>query len=157
MPGSEQREKRLVVDVAQQRIALLTRGEITQVGAEYPVPDGFAVLQANEALLVDVLQLTVPKADAALIGIERIIPTHIVERVAFGLSHRHMAKHRVHLAVATFVAQVGAFQVPGLHSQPVDFRRTQTQALIGGWQQANITESQHRQVRLQFTCTQFGF
>lgn len=68
-----------------------------------------------------------------------------------------MAEHGVHLAVPAFVAQVGAVQVAGLQGQPVDIRRAQAGALVGRGKQADVTEGQHGQVRLQFADAQFGF
>lgn len=67
-----------------------------------------------------------------------------------------MAELRAHLAVPRFVEHAGRAELTGLHSQPVDFLRYETGALIGRWQQTDVTEGQHWQVRGQLAELEFG-
>ncbi|MNV54496.1 hypothetical protein D3C71_1466920 [compost metagenome] len=114
------------------------------------------MFEAEEALVVDVLQLPVPGTERTALVIEGVIGTGKVEAVAADLALRHMAEHGLHLLVAGFVTQAGRPQVATLHSQAIDLVGADTGALVAGRQQANIAEDQYRQVRLQLSNLQLG-
>ncbi|MCY1463856.1 hypothetical protein D9M71_818090 [compost metagenome] len=105
--GRQQRIERPVVDITKARIALLPGGEVTEVGAQGPVAQGLAVLQAHEALLIDIFEAPVPEAGGGAIGVEAVVATGIVEGIAVGLALGQVAEHGDHFLVAGFVAQAG--------------------------------------------------
>ncbi|MNL55270.1 hypothetical protein D3C87_1786690 [compost metagenome] len=105
--GRQQRKERLVIDIAQQLFAVLARIVVTEIGAENPVAHRLAVLEAKEALVIDIFQLPVPRADRSALVIEGIIGAGKIESVTADLALRHMAEHGLHLFVTGLVAQAG--------------------------------------------------
>ncbi|MNG24389.1 hypothetical protein D3C84_1091100 [compost metagenome] len=89
------------------------------------------MLEAEETLVIDVLQLGVPGADAGAFVVERVVGTGIVEAVAAGLALRHGTDHGLYLVVATFVAQTGGAQLPRLQGQSGALVGNQANALVG--------------------------
>ncbi|MNL33335.1 hypothetical protein D3C87_1552420 [compost metagenome] len=105
--GRQQGEERLVVDIAQQLFAVFARIVITKVGAQGPVAQRLAVLEADKALVVDIFQLAEPGADRSALFIEGVIGAGEVEAITADLALRYMTEHRLHLFVAGLVAQAG--------------------------------------------------
>ncbi|MNH23249.1 hypothetical protein D3C79_831380 [compost metagenome] len=89
------------------------------------------MLEADKALLIDVLQTAIPEAQGAAVGVEAVVATGKVEGIAVGLALRQVAEHGDQFFIARLVAQAGGAQVPRLQGQPADFRRADAGALIG--------------------------
>ncbi|MNC33060.1 hypothetical protein D3C75_814410 [compost metagenome] len=92
--GRQHAVEGLVVDGAGQLVAVLAGVEVAEVGAQGPGAERLAVLEAEEALLVDVLQLRVPGADAGAVGVEGVVGAGIVEAVAAHRQYRATADPR---------------------------------------------------------------
>ena len=72
MLGRNQRVEGLVVDSAEQLVAIFLAVEVAEVGAQNPGAQRLAVFEADEALVVDVLELCVPEAGGGALVVEGI-------------------------------------------------------------------------------------
>ncbi|MDT4849833.1 hypothetical protein FQZ97_839630 [compost metagenome] len=141
-------------------LAILGGVEVAEVGAEHPVADRLAVLEAEVALVIDILQLGVPGADRGAVGVEGVVGAAIVEAVRAdqpaGVAQRDETEHGAQFLITGLVAQAGGTQLAALQGQPGDLVGDDAGALIGRRQQADIAEVQHRQHQLLFADLQLG-
>ncbi|MNE13450.1 hypothetical protein D3C80_1062830 [compost metagenome] len=158
--GRKQAEQRMVVIVTGNLAPVLAGIEVAGIDPQGPVPQRLGVLEAVEALLVDILQLRLPHTDAGTVVVEGIVGANVVEAVT-GKARQprrvdRVVDQRVHLLAVGRVAQAGGAELAGAQGQPGELARLQHRALVCRRQQAQIAEQQHRQVGHQLAHLQLG-